>query len=103
VGRPRVPDRDDYVGYDCDYTAFVPLIWFDESDGLLWVNHEYVSFPFSTLAPGTPADLVSPPGAARAPARATTTTWWGAGRRPARCSRSAATAWGNRIIGTGFN
>ncbi|UXE61809.1 MAG: DUF839 domain-containing protein [Woronichinia naegeliana WA131] len=53
------PDADDYFGYNCDYTGFVPLN--GDNAGLLWVNHEYVSFPISTLAPGTPSDLATFP------------------------------------------
>jgi uncharacterized protein len=45
---------DDYVGYNHDYTAYIPLK--GKQEGLLWVNHEYVSYPFSELvseiAPG---------------------------------------------------
>ena len=48
-------DRDHYVGYNCDYTAFRKLR--GAGDGLLWVNHEYVSFPISLGAPETPATL----------------------------------------------
>jgi secreted PhoX family phosphatase len=53
------PGPDDYVGYNHDYTAFFPL--HGDRDGLLWVNHEYVSFPFSFLAPETPASLAGFP------------------------------------------
>src|SRR6266511_5913134 len=42
-------DRDQYVGYNCDYTAFRRL--HVAGDGFLWVNHEYVSFPISLGAP----------------------------------------------------
>lgn len=51
-------DPDHYVGYNHDYTAFVPL---DDSDhdGCLCINHEYVSYPFSKLSPDTPADIAS--------------------------------------------
>lgn len=68
------PDHDDYVGYNCDYTGFVP---FDDDDdhhrrghhpkhrraekGYLWVNHEYVSYPASRLSPGTVAGLGNSP------------------------------------------
>ncbi|MGH2816054.1 MAG: alkaline phosphatase PhoX, partial [Actinomycetota bacterium] len=48
-------DRDQYVGFNCDYTAFRRLR--GSSDGFLWVNHEYVSFPLSLGAPETPATL----------------------------------------------
>jgi secreted PhoX family phosphatase len=43
------PNPYDYVGYNHDYTAYIPLD--GKRDGLLWVNHEYVSYPFSPLAP----------------------------------------------------
>jgi uncharacterized protein len=48
-------DRDHYVGYNCDYTAFRKLR--GSGDGFLWVNHEYISFPMSLGAPETPATL----------------------------------------------
>jgi hypothetical protein len=47
------PNPDDYVGYNNDFTAFLPLA--GTRDGLLFVNHEYLSYPFSELAPETPA------------------------------------------------
>jgi secreted PhoX family phosphatase len=49
------PRADDYVGYNNDYTGFVP----DRigKGGALWINHEYVSFPFSHLSPAAPANL----------------------------------------------
>ena len=37
------PHADDYVGYNADYTAFLPIRGRDD-DGYLWVNHEYVSY-----------------------------------------------------------
>jgi secreted PhoX family phosphatase len=104
---------DDYVGYNADYTAFVPILGYDDDDdrdkfrnnhsltgrarrrgddddddelqaepspsyggrvrgndddderggerGYLWVNHEYVSYPASTLAPGVVAGLANSP------------------------------------------
>ncbi len=55
------PDPHDYVGYNHDYTAFIPLDRHTD-EGYLWVNHEYASFPFSGLAPGTPANLASQAG-----------------------------------------
>ncbi|ACK71581.1 protein of unknown function DUF839 [Gloeothece citriformis PCC 7424] len=54
------PNPSDYFGYNNDYTGFVPLNA-DSSDGLLWVNHEYVSYPISFLAPGSPSDLAGLP------------------------------------------
>jgi uncharacterized protein len=50
------PDADDYVGYNADYTAFLPIGGRD-NDGYLWVNHEYVSYPISSIAPAIPAGL----------------------------------------------
>jgi secreted PhoX family phosphatase len=50
------PNSNDYVGYNHDYTGYVPLA--GENEGLLWVNHEYVSYPFSEIAPETPTGLV---------------------------------------------
>ncbi|RCJ20353.1 hypothetical protein A6770_31555 [Nostoc minutum NIES-26] len=50
------PNSDDYFGYNCDYTGFVP-IGRTEDIGYLWVNHEYVSYPFSDLLIGSSSDL----------------------------------------------
>ncbi|MDZ8187474.1 MAG: PhoX family phosphatase [Nostoc sp. ChiSLP02] len=50
------PNSDDYFGYNCDYTGFIPLGRTNDV-GYLWVNHEYISFPFSDLAPEAPADV----------------------------------------------
>ncbi|AFY47958.1 putative phosphatase [Nostoc sp. PCC 7524] len=50
------PNSDEYVGYNCDYTGFIP-IGRTADEGYLWVNHEYVSFPISGLAPETPSDV----------------------------------------------
>ncbi|MBG1268198.1 PhoX family protein [Nostoc sp. WHI] len=50
------PNSSDYFGYNCDYTGFVPLGRTTDV-GYLWVNHEYVSYPFSDIAPGTPGDI----------------------------------------------
>jgi hypothetical protein len=50
------PHADDYVGYNADYTAFLPIGGRD-NDGYLWVNHEYVSYPISSIAPAIPAEL----------------------------------------------
>ncbi len=55
------PDPDQYVGYNHDYTAFIPLHGRSDTEWLLWVNHEYVSFPFSALAPEAPANLAGLP------------------------------------------
>ncbi len=53
-GERIFPDANHYVGYNSDFTAFFPG---KNGEGLLWVNHEYVSFPFSFLAPATPSNL----------------------------------------------
>ena len=50
------PRKDDYVGYNNDYTGFVPAS--GNRSGALWVNHEYVSFPFSDRTPAAPSDLL---------------------------------------------
>ncbi|MBE9193462.1 PhoX family phosphatase [Gloeocapsopsis crepidinum LEGE 06123] len=50
------PNKNDYFGFNCDYTSFVPIQG-NLNDGYLWVNHEYVSYPISTFAPGTPEDV----------------------------------------------
>lgn len=51
------PSADDYVGYNCDYTAVISLNGRTRDDALLVVNHEYVSFPFAVYAPDTPSSL----------------------------------------------
>lgn len=51
---------EEYVGYNCDYTGFIPLSR-SADEGYLWINHEYVGFPISDLAPDTPSDLVGFP------------------------------------------
>jgi uncharacterized protein len=63
------PSQDDYVGYNADYTAFIPVgDWPARSrqTGYLWVNHEYVSYPASTLSPGIVAGLANSPTSAHA-------------------------------------
>lgn len=50
------PNSDDYFGYNNDYTGFIPLGRTTDV-GYLWVNHEYVGFPFSDLAPEAPSDV----------------------------------------------
>jgi secreted PhoX family phosphatase len=61
------PNPDDYVGYNADYTGFVPISDHDKDDehgdeqGYLWVNHEYMSYPASTLAPAIPGRLQNSP------------------------------------------
>jgi hypothetical protein len=52
------PNPEEYFGYNNDYTGFIP-IGRTADEGYLWVNHEYVSYPFSPLAPETPADVAS--------------------------------------------
>jgi uncharacterized protein len=52
------PNSEEYVGYNCDYTGYVPLKGLNNA-GFLWVNHEYVSFPISRLAPETPSDITA--------------------------------------------
>jgi secreted PhoX family phosphatase len=59
------PDPADYFGYNNDYTGFVGLRGSND-DGYLWVNHEYVSFPMSKVAPEAPSDLESFPASDRA-------------------------------------
>lgn len=50
------PNKEEYFGYNNDYTGFVPLDS-NSNEGYLWVNHEYVSYPISIFAPGTPEDV----------------------------------------------
>lgn len=55
------PSREEYFGYNNDYTAFIPIDPKHLNDGYLWVNHEYLSFPFSPLIPDTPEDVKTTP------------------------------------------
>jgi len=52
------PNKEEYFGHNCDYTTFKPISGRDSNDGYLVVNHEYVNYPFSELAPDTPEDVV---------------------------------------------
>lgn len=52
------PNSDEYVGYNCDYTGFVPLNG-SNNDGYLFINHEYVGYPISRFAPDTPSDITA--------------------------------------------
>ena len=45
------PSADDYFGFNNDHTGYVPIRGSD--DGFLVVNHEYTSYPFHQLRPGT--------------------------------------------------
>jgi hypothetical protein len=51
------PNQEEYFGYNCDYTGFVSINGNNSNDGYLWVNHEYISYPFSKLAPEAPDDV----------------------------------------------
>ena len=55
------PNQEEYFGYNNDYTAFIPINGNNPNDGYLWVNHEYISFPFSAIAPEVPSDLAGFP------------------------------------------
>ena len=57
-GERIFPDPAQYVGYNHDYTAFIAD---RHAECLLWVNHEYVSFPFSALSPAAPPNLAGSP------------------------------------------
>ena len=37
-----ISDEDSF-GFNCDFTCFIPLDENDPTDGLLWVNHEYIN------------------------------------------------------------
>ncbi|WP_204368478.1 PhoX family protein [Neosynechococcus sphagnicola] len=54
------PNPEDYFGYNADYTGFVP-IGSGADEGYLWVNHEYVSYPMSSVSPGQGAGLANTP------------------------------------------
>ncbi|MDZ8262358.1 PhoX family phosphatase [Nostoc sp. ChiQUE01b] len=56
------PNKDDYFGYNNDFTGFIPLNKTNDV-GYLWVNHEYVSFPFSSLVVEDSSDLKKLPDA----------------------------------------
>lgn len=55
------PNQNEYFGYNCDYTGFVPINSKNFNDGYLWVNHEYISYPFSILSPAAPSDVAGFP------------------------------------------
>ncbi len=48
-GNTAYSTANDYVGFNADYTGYIPLA--GTNDGLLWTNHEYVSYPFSQICP----------------------------------------------------
>jgi len=50
-------NKEDYVGFNSDYTGFIPVDGRNPNDGYLWNNHEYVSYPFALLTPEAPNDL----------------------------------------------
>lgn len=50
-------DPEEYFGYNCDYTSYVPVN--GETSGYLTVNHEYISFPMAFDAPEAPSSLKS--------------------------------------------
>ncbi len=56
--RPGGPLDQDYAGYNMDFTSFVSLNNAG-TDGYLFVNYEYVSYPFDRFAPGTPSNLTT--------------------------------------------
>ncbi len=40
------PNKEEYFGYNNDYTGFIPINN-NINDGYLWVNHEYISYPMT--------------------------------------------------------
>jgi secreted PhoX family phosphatase len=40
----RLPGTNSRFGYNADFTAFIPIAA-NGGEGVLWVNHEYISFP----------------------------------------------------------
>lgn len=46
-------DANHYVGYNNDYTGFIPDPR-QPGEGMLWINHEYVSRPFAAVAEEKP-------------------------------------------------
>ena len=57
-GNTAYSTSSDYVGFNADYTGYVPLV--GTNDGLLWQNHEYTSYPFSEITPESA--ITTPPG-----------------------------------------
>ena len=52
------PDAEQYVGYNNDFNGFIP----DPrrpGEGILWINHEFVSHPFSAVASGAASEEAS--------------------------------------------
>ncbi len=45
------PNQADYFGFNNDHTGYVPIV--GSREGFLVVNHEYSSYPFHQLVPGT--------------------------------------------------
>ncbi|GGA17955.1 hypothetical protein CYANOKiyG1_32220 [Okeania sp. KiyG1] len=45
------PNPEEYFGYNSDYVSFIPING-NPNDGYLWNNHEYVSYPLSSLLGG---------------------------------------------------
>ncbi|NEQ36217.1 MAG: PhoX family phosphatase [Okeania sp. SIO3I5] len=45
------PNQEEYFGYNNDYLSFIPING-NPDDGYLWANHEYVSYPISSLLGG---------------------------------------------------
>jgi len=52
------PNPDEYFGFNCDFNGYIPIN--GNAEGWLWTNHEYVSYPFSPLCPGTSSDVNNP-------------------------------------------
>lgn len=49
---------DEYFGYNPDFNGYIAIN--GNTEGWLVTNHEYVSYPFSPLCPGTSSDVNSP-------------------------------------------
>ncbi|MBC6421239.1 MAG: PhoX family phosphatase [Hormoscilla sp. SP12CHS1] len=54
------PNPEDYVGYNCDFTSYIPIRG-SNNNGFLWVNHEYVSYPMSILLVEEPEEYAGLP------------------------------------------
>ncbi len=54
------PLDQDYAGFNMDFTSFVGINN-SGTDGYLFVNYEYVSFPFDNGVPDVPSSLVTAP------------------------------------------
>jgi secreted PhoX family phosphatase len=60
-GERVFPNKDDYFGFNNDHTGYVPIN--GSREGYLVINHEYASYPFHQLCPGTNTGFGADPSA----------------------------------------